>query len=94
LNFERGTIQKNSDLSIDVMKSTQMQVVTSVNGRTITETATVERSQASGCYMWEQFYEGFNNRKWPELSNEIIPNGIRITQAMHEAVLTGRAIRL
>ena len=94
LNFEHGTIQKNFDLSIDVVKSTQLQLVTSANGRMITETATVENTNVSGCYMWKEFYEGFKERKQPELAEDIIPNGIKITQAMKEAVSTGKAIRL
>jgi predicted dehydrogenase len=94
LNFERGTIQKNSDLSIDVMKSAQMQLVTSIEGRSITETAVVDRANASGCYMWDVFYQGFKNRTWPQLSDDIIPNGIKITQAMYKAVSTGKAFKL
>jgi len=94
LNFERGTIQKNSDLSVDVRKSVQLQLITSCNGRTLTETVMVERSNSSGCYMWKEFYEGFKHRRWQQLSDDIIPNGIKITRAMYQAVSSGEAIKL
>jgi len=94
LNFERGTIQKNSDLSADILRSVNMQLVTVVDGHTLTETVNVDRANGSGSYMWEKFYEGFKGRVKPQLPPELIPNSIRITQAMYEAASTGKTVRL
>jgi len=94
LNFERGTIQKNSDLSADILRSVNMQLVTAVDGHTLTETVNVDRANGSGSYMWKEFYEGFKERKKPQLPPELIPNSIRITQAMYEASTTGKTVRL
>lgn len=94
LNFERGTIQKNSDLSLDSLKSCNLQIVTASDGHTLTETAIVDRENASGCYMWKEFYDGFRERKKPQLPKHIIPNSIKITQAMYEAVTEGKTVKL
>ncbi len=94
MNFEHATIQKNADLSVDVTSSTQLQLITSEDGRQITETAFVEQAKSSGCYMWEEFYKGFKNRNEPLVSDDIIVNSIKITQAMSEAASKGITVNL
>ncbi len=86
LNFERGTIYRNSGpIAADIDNQTfQLEISASVQGRQVIERCLIENNQSG--YQWDHFWRVVRRKVLnQQASHEMIVSGIKVIELMAEA---------
>lgn len=97
LNFQRGTVYRNSGpcqtVGTGFEGTSELSLVIEKEGKKIV--VEEARTSASGQYRWDLFYQALRGERIAGgLPPEQIVDGLRIIRAMSEALRTGRSIRV
>jgi predicted dehydrogenase len=94
VNYENGTVYRNAG-PINSTYEARMELMTGTPEEPVIRNAVFGQQNRSGSYQWELFYKKCCGQKLEfEISPKQVAEGIRITQAMKEASVTGQAAKL
>jgi predicted dehydrogenase len=95
LNFERGTIYRNTGPIRNTTTSSQAEIALVMGSTNVKRHIAAEKTltASSGGYQWDHFAAAVQGQHIPEVTTpEIVIGGLRILEAMREAELQGTVV--